>query len=460
MSESKLSRRIFLMGSAAATMAGCATTSSIPSLKRLGYKSPNEKLNMAAIGAGGKGTSDIGQCGDLGENVIALADPDAKTANTSIQRFTGATVYQDFRQMLDKEKNIDACTISTPDHVHAVAAMACMERGINVYVQKPLTRTIWEARKLTLAARKYGVATQMGNQGHSGDGVRDMCELVWSGIAGDITEVHAWTNRPVWPQGIEGVFADGKPGLLPEEDIPDNIDWDAWIGPAKYRPYNSKYAPFNWRGWWDFGGGALADMACHILDPANMALCLGAPTSVECLYEKDNNDQTFPNEARIRFEFPRRGSMPALKLYWYDGNLHPPIPEGVKDFKISDGSSGSIFIGSKGVLATGTYGGGSRLIAGENMKDFQKPQQILPRLPGKEDDYKQKIDWLRACKGGAPAGSNFEYSGPFSEWIVMGNLCLKFPGQKLLWDAPNARFTNNSAANKWVKPDYRKGWTL
>ncbi|MBN2326646.1 MAG: Gfo/Idh/MocA family oxidoreductase [Candidatus Omnitrophica bacterium] len=466
MSENKCSRRIFLMGSAAATMAGCATTrtSTVPSLKRLGYKSPNEKLNMAAIGAGGKGGGDIGQCGDLGENIIALCDPDQRQAAGSIRKFPNARLYADYREMLDKEKTLDACTISTPDHVHAVAAIDCMKRGIHVYCQKPLTRTIWEARRLTEVARETGVSTQMGNQGHSGDGVRDLCEMVWAGIAGNIREVHAWTNRPIWPQGIEGIFPDGKVGLLPEEEIPEHVDWEAWLGPMPYRPYNSAYMPFKWRGWWDFGGGALADMACHILDPANWALCLTNPDTVECLREEGNNEQTFPTKSIIRFTFPRRGSMPPLTLYWYDGDLHPPIPEGVDPAKLErrmrDGSSGSIFIGDKGVLYTGTYGGGSELVAGEHMKDFEKPQEILPRLPGGDDDVRQKIDWIRACKGGAKAGSNFEYSGPLTEWVVMGNLCLKFPQQKLFWDAEKLKFTNCPEANQWVKPHFRKGWTL
>lgn len=468
MSENKLSRRIFLMGSAAAaTMAGCTTTkskSTVPSLKRLGFKSPNEKLNMAAIGAGGKGQSDIGQCGELGENIIALCDPDTKNANASIQKFPKAKLYSDFREMLEKEPTLDACTVSTPDHVHAVASIACMKRGINVYCQKPLTRTIWEARRMTEVARETGVATQMGNQGHSGDGVREMCEIVWSGVAGDIREVHAWTNRPIWPQGIKDVFPDGKVGPLPAEEIPENLNWEAWLGPAPFRPYNSAYVPFKWRGWWDFGGGALADMACHVLDPVTWACQLGNPITVECLKEEENNEQTFPTKSIIRFEFPRRGSMGPLTLFWYDGNLHPPIPDGVDPKKLEgrmdDGSSGSIFVGTKGVLYTGTYGEGTELISGGNLADYKKPQEIIPRMPKGDDDKRQKMDWIRACKGGPKAGSNFEYSGPMTEWVVMGNLCLKFPGQKLQWDAEQLSYTNCPEANKWIKPVYRKGWSI
>jgi predicted dehydrogenase len=405
---------------------------------------------MAAIGAGGKGGGDIEQCADLGENVIALCDPDWNRAAGLFNKMPDAKQYKDFRQMLDEMGDqIDACTISTPDHTHAVAAMACMERGIHVYVQKPLTKTIKEARVLTEAARKYGVMTQMGNQGHSGDGVRDLCEMIWSGMIGDVREVHAWTNRPIWPQGI----ADP----LPPEDIPETMDWDSWIGPAPMRPYNSQYAPFNWRGWWDWGCGALGDMACHVLDPVNWALNLGYPSSVECLMEEGNSEQTFPNKSIIKFEFPARGAFPQVSVTWYDGKLKPEMPEGVaEDYQMDE--SGSIFIGTNGIIATGTYGEGSRIIRGDASGD--KAQKIIPRLPGDGDDIRHKIDWIRACKTGVPAGSNFDYAGPFTEWVVMGNLSLKFPGEKLLWDGEAMRFTNKKEANQFVHYKYRKGWSL
>ena len=452
MSKSKISRRIFLAGSTAA-MAGCATQGRMKSLKRLGYRSPNEKLNVAAIGAGGKGESDIGNC--EGENVIALCDPDRIKARNSIDKFDDAKLYSDFRVMLDKEgKNIDACTVSTPDHVHYAAAMSCIQRGIHVYVQKPMTHTVEQARKLAEAARKYGVATQMGNQGHSGEGVRRLCEMIWAGDIGDVREVHAWTNRPIWPQGTKQLWPNGNVGLLPEQSAPDTLNWDLWIGPSAYRPYNSAYAPFKWRGWWDFGCGALGDMACHILDGPNFALQLTAPVSVECVRQDEGNDQTFPTKSIIRYEFPKRGTMPPVTLYWYDGGIRPPVPQGVsKSAKLGDGDNGSLFIGDKGIATTGCYAGETRLLPDERMKEYKFPDKVLTRSPG------HAADWLRACKGGSPACSNFDYAGPFTEWVVLGNACLKFD-QKLLWDAKQLRFTNCSEANELISRPVRKGWEV
>ncbi len=461
MSENKVSRRIFIMGSAAAAMAGCAS----PSLKRAGYQSPNEKINIGAIGAGGKGGSDIQSCKQ--ENVIALCDADWRQAARTFDSFPDAKQYFDFRDMLDKETSLDAVTVSTPDHFHAVASMAAMKRGLHVYCQKPMTHTIYEARAMTEAAKKYKVATQMGNQGHSGEGVRKLCEMIWNGDIGDVREVHAWTNRPVWPQGIS------EP--LESEAVPEGINWDLWLGPAPWRPFNSKYAPFNWRGWWDFGCGALGDMACHILDPINWALKLGYPVSVECIDQEGNNEQTFPNKTHIKFEFPRRKGMPPVDIHWYDGRWFPPRPEGVDPKEILGDTarnpesrakynyysdSGSYFVGDKGVITTGTYGGGSRVVSTNMKNDYKKPEKSIPRIEGRGgDDERHKLDWIRAIKNGGQAGSNFGYAGPFTEWIVMGNLCLRFSG-KLKWDGKNMRFTNRPEANQFVHKEYRKRWEL
>ncbi len=456
--SNKVSRRFFLMSSAATVAAvGCSTApkpgpspvtySSVPSLTRLGYKSPNEKLNLAAIGAGGKGGSDIGEPGKT-ENVVALCDADWRRAASSFRSFPDANRYKDYRIMLDKEKNLDAVTVSTPDHFHAVAAMECIKRGLGVYVQKPLTWSIYEARALMQAANEYGVATQMGNQGHSGDGIRECCELVWAGAVGQITEVHAWTNRPIWPQGI--------PNMLEKEEIPEELDWDLWLGPAPYRPYNSEYAPFKWRGWYDFGCGALGDMACHILDAPNWALQLGYPDSVECIKIEGKNDQTYPEKSIIKFTFPARGTFAPVTLYWYDGGWKPPHPEGVsEDVKLGDGDNGSYFIGDKGVLTTGTYGGGTRLLPDELDEEWQgKAPKLLPRSPG------HHRDWVRACKGQGPeACSNFDYAAPFTEWILAGSIATRFEG-KLLYDGEKMRFTNNNEANQYISRDYRKGWEL
>lgn len=443
MNDTMVSRRFFLMSSTAA-LAASAALGRPASLSRLGYKSPNEKLNIAAIGAGGKGASDIDGC--KSENIVALCDPDWNNAAKTFAKYPNARQYKDFRVMFDKEKSIDAVTVSTPDHTHAVAAMWAIERGIHVYVQKPLTHSIHESRKLTEAARKYKVATQMGNQGHSNEGARQLCEMIWAGEIGAVREVHAWTNRPLWPQGI--------PEPLPGEPVPETLDWDVWLGPARERPFNAGYAPFKWRGWYDFGCGALGDMACHILDPANWALQLGHPASVECLKQEGRTAHSFPNKSIIRFEFPARGTMPPVTITWYDGGEMPPRPKGIgDDVKLGDGNNGSLFIGEKGIITTGTYGEKTRLLPDELMKEYKFPDPFLTRSPG---HYR---DWIRACKGGSPACSNFDYAGPFNEWVLLGAIAQRFDG-KLLWDGEKMKITNRSEANELVKDPYRKGWKL
>jgi len=384
--------------------------------------------------------------------------------------------------MLDKEdRNIDAVIVATPDHMHGIASMAAMERGKGVYCQKPLTRTIWEARALVNAAAKYRVATQMGNQGYSNEGTRQCAEMIWSGEIGAVKEVHAWTNRPLWPQGVS------EPPK--EEKVPDTLDWDLWLGVAASRPYAPAYLPFNWRGWYDFGCGALGDMACHILGAPNMALQLGAPTSVECIKKEGTSNLTFPKRSVTRFEFPARGTMPAVTVIWYDGCQEAPFrPEGLDaeeilgdlprqpqrnaaappkpsatdangrlDANVSRmagrGSNGSLFIGEKGLITTGTYGEGTRLLPAAKMKDHEMPPQFLTRSPG---HYR---DWIRACKGGERACSDFSIAGPFTEWILLGAIAMRFEG-KLEWDSAKMRVTNNAAANEFIKPKLRKGWTI
>jgi len=515
----RLSRRHFFFGSLMAGAVPAAGFGSVPSLKSMGYKSPNEKLNIASIGAGGKAASDITGCET--ENIVALCDPDAKRAERMFKKYEKLPKYTDFRKMLDKEeKNIDAVIVAIPDFMHATAATWCMERGKHVFCQKPLTRTIWEARSLAQAAAKYKVATQMGNQGYSNDGTRRCAEMIWSGEIGNVTEVHAWTNRPVWPQGLTE-----QPK---EAAVPDTLEWDTWLGIANMRPYSPAYLPFAWRGFLDFGCGSLGDMACHILGAPNMALMLGAPTSVECLKQEGKSSFMFPKKSVIRFEFPARGSMPAVKLTWYDGCLeapfrpeglaknqvlgdlprrrpaggdrprqagpppgfvagapsrepdwskewargieaeHPPEPPATPttgaapqdenarlaqnvDRLISQGSNGSLFIGDKGMITTGTYGEGTRLLPVERMQDYKYPAEMLTRSPG------HYHDWIRAAKGGDPACSNFSVAGPFTEWIVLGVLALRFEG-KLEWDSAKMRITNNPEANRFIKPTFRKGW--
>jgi len=486
MANDQFSRRHFFYGALLAGAVPTAGFGSVASLKSLGYKSPNEKLNIASIGSGGKATSDIAGCS--AENIVALCDVDDKSAEKTFQKYDKAPKYKDYRRMLDKEeKNIDAVIVTIPDFMHATAAVACMERGKGVYCQKPLTRTIWEARLLAQAAAKYKVATQMGNQGYSNEGTRQCAEMIWSGEIGNVTEVHAWTNRPIWPQGLEKLPAEGP--------VPETFDWDLWLGIQSMRPYSPEYAPFKWRGYYDFGCGALGDMACHILGAANMALMLGAPTSVECIMQEGKSAFTFPKKSIIRFDFPARGSMPAVKVFWHDGmtkqpdlhtslasserlgdlprgalgslpgdnrggipprpvdpNAPPPGPPTEEDW-ISAGRNGSLFVGDKGFITTGTYGTGTRLLPAERMADYKFPPQLLTRSPG------HYHDWIRACKGGEQACSNFSIAGPFTEWILLGTLALRYEG-KLEWDSAKMRVTNVAEANQHIRPKVRKGWQL
>ena len=478
----RFSRRHFFFGALAAGAIPAGGFGRVPSLRTLGYKSPNEKLNIAAIGAGGRAASDIAGCAS--ENIVALADPDAKRAEATFKKYESAAKYTDFRRMLDRERNnIDAVIVAIPDHMHATAALWAMERGKHVYVEKPLTRTVSEARLLTEAAAKYKVATQMGNQGYSNEGTRIAAEVLWSGEIGNVTEVHAWTNRPVWPQGIDQLPA--------EEKVPETLDWESWIGIAKMRPYSPAYMPFNWRGWFDFGCGALGDMACHILGAPNMALQLTAPTSIEVLRQEGKNPYTFPKLSVTRFDFPARGSMPPVKIFWYDGQTGAAYkPQGVTEDEpiiggpgsfggpppeartaaatpetpaaarparagrgVSPQANGAVFVGDKGVLTTDTYANNTRLLPLARMKDAKAPAQLLTRSPG------HHRDWIRACKGGDPACSNFSVAGPFTEWILLGVIALHFDG-KLEWDSAKMKFTNNPEANRFVKPEVRKGWSL
>jgi hypothetical protein len=509
MAYDKISRRrFFFYGSLLACPVPLRGYGSVPSLPALGYKSPNEKLNVASIGAGGKASSDISGCART-ENIVALCDVDAERAAQTFDRFPDVPRYNDYRKMLDKEaKNIDAVIVAIPDHMHACAAIACMELGKHVYVQKPMARTVWECRALTQAAQYYKVATQMGNQGYAQDGTRLCAEFVWSGLIGDVKEVHAFTNRPIWPQGPDAKLTEGP--------VPETLNWDAWLGISSDRPYMKEYLPFNWRGFYDFGCGALGDMACHVLGAPNMALRLTAPTSVECIKIEGQNEITFPTKSTIKFEFPARGAMPALALYWEDGekngspyrpaDVPPEEPLGELSERNIPGplyaalnaaaaaragaarpaaqsgtgaagaaggrggaraggarptnqpprppSSGSVFIGDKGVLTAGEYGGGPRLVPMSKMEEVYMPPQMLDRTPGTYND------WLAACKGGEPACSNFDIAGPFTEWIALGVVACRIPNTKLIWDPVKMRITNNAAANEFLKPKIRKGWKI
>ncbi len=442
-----------------------------------GFIAPSDKLNIAGIGAGGKGTSDLSEFAKSPKvNIVALCDVDDRQAKKSRENFPKATYYRDFREMLEKEKsNIDACSISTPDHTHAVATMAAMQLGKHVYTQKPLTHNIYEARMLTEAAKKYKVVTQMGNQGGSGDGVRKAKEIYNAGMIGIVTEAHAWTNRPVWPQGI--------PTPSGKHDIPAELDWDLWLGPAQPIDFNPAYLPFNWRGWWAFGTGALGDMACHIMDPVFRILPIDYPNSAECsvatiwkeMWNDTQNIDACPPASIIHLNFPRKDGKGNIKVSWYDGGLLPNRPDELlpgEPFGNWDG--GVLFIGTKGKLLLDCYGENPRLLPAKLMKEKTMPKETIKRVP--EGHY---LQWVNACiagYGNAQTSSPFEYAGPFTESILMGNLAIrswlmknpklkgwddKYLGRKkLLWDAKNMKITNFDEANQFVRREYREGWSL
>ncbi|MCF7955429.1 MAG: Gfo/Idh/MocA family oxidoreductase [Phycisphaerae bacterium] len=446
----KLTRRNFMSSAAAAGAAFTIVPSHV--LGGTKYIAPSEKLNIAAIGSGGKGFDNINACSK--ENIVALCDVDYARAARTFEKYPNAKRFKDFRVMLDEmDKDIDAVIVATPDHTHAVAAMKSMKMGKHVYCQKPLTHTVYEARKLTETAREMGVATQMGNQGHSGSGCRRITEWIADGAIGDVREVHCWTNRPVWPQGIL------RPTDTPP--IPKDLDWDLWLGPAPVRPYNPAYLPFNWRAWYDFGCGALGDMACHIMDAAYMALDLKYPTSVQAsrgeqvqeMWKRVENNETYPNASVVHYSFPARGEMPPVKVHWYDGGILPEIPEELGSRGLGD--SGTIFVGDKGKIVSYTYGNDPMLLPSSLHKSYKQPEPTIKRIKGSHEQ-----NWIDACKGGDPACSNFDYSGPFTEMVVMGNFAIRMPGKLLMWDGPNMKVTNNEAANALVHKEYRKGWTL
>ena len=425
-----------------------------------GPDAPSNKLNIAGIGVGGMGAQNLKNC--AAENIVALCDVDTGYAAKTFQTYPKAKVYGDYRVMLEKQKDLDAVIVATPDHWHALIALAAIRAGKHVYVQKPMTHSLQEARVLTEAARAQKVATQMGNQGHSGDGTRLICEWIQSGAIGVVREIHAWTNRPVWPQGVEVERPKDTP------PVPEGLNWDMWLGPAPYRPYHPAYVPGTWRAWWDFGTGSLGDLGCHILDAPFWALNLKYPSSVEgCistywqgLWKKtDPRNENYPRSTIVRYRFPARGDLPPLKLTWWDGGMMPPRPEGLEpDEELGDSDGGVIFLGDKGVLICGCYGLSPRVFPEERRRDLPKTPQTLARIPGGIEGHEK--NWVRSCKGGAPASSNFDYSGPLTEMVLMGNLAVRFPNRQLLWDGPNLQVTNDKDANAYVRRKYREGWTL
>ena len=407
----------------------------------------NNRLNIAAIGAGGKGSVDITYC--AAENIVALCDVDQHNAAETFKAFPQARQFKDFRILLEKEaKNIDAVTISTPDHTHFHAAVHALRLGKHVYCQKPLTHTIWEARTLTKLARDKKVVTQMGNQGHSQTDSRRLVELIRAGVLGEVKEVHIWTDRPIWPQGIE------RPKAMA---VPETLDWDLWLGPAPYRPFHDGCVPFKWRAFWDFGTGALGDMGCHNMDLAFFSLDLRDPSSVEA-QSSGVNTETAPAWSIIHYQFPKRGKRGPVKLVWYDGGKKP---DAALAKQTSLPGNGYIFVGTKDTLFVPNYWGKGGFTSGAKMEDFSKISQSLPIFPGadKDNDAAQHLEWIAACKGVGKALASFDYAGPMTEAVLLGNVALR-AGKLIEWDARKLKITNAPEANQYVRTEYRKGWEI
>ncbi|MCF7816300.1 MAG: Gfo/Idh/MocA family oxidoreductase [Kiritimatiellales bacterium] len=413
---------------------------------------PSERLNLGFVGAGGKGSQNIRGCS--AHNISALCDVDAVRAADIFNKHPTAKRFDDWRVFLDKEaKNLDAVVVSTPDHNHAIVTMAAMQLGLPVYCEKPLTRTISEARALAEYARKNKIVTQMGNQGHATEGARMTNEWIQSGLLGEIREVHCWTNRPIWPQGIVRPAA---------EPVPSTMNWDVWLGPAPQAPYNHEIAPFNWRGFWDYGAGALGDMGAHIMDHPVWALGLGAPLGVEAEFERANPasaKDSFPVSTIITYQFAARGKLPPVTLKWYDGKNLPPRPEALEAERTIPGS-GVIYYGSKHCMMHSSHGGTPRIFPEVEMQEVAKggllPPKTITRSPGHYEE------WLQAVKDKDYEGtkSKFDYSGPLTETILLGCVATRVgSGIKLAWDSASMK-TNNDLANRYVHHDYRKGWSL
>jgi predicted dehydrogenase len=464
---SPITRRRFLAATATAT-----AFSILPGVR--GQNSPNNKLNIAGIGVGGQGGGDLRAILEQspGENIVALCDVNESHAAHTFKKYPNAKVFKDYRKMLDEMKEIDAIVVGTPDHHHAFASMEGIKRGKHVYCEKPLTHSVWEARQVAEAARKAKIATQMGNQGAGSEDTRRLCELIWAGAIGKVREAHIWTDRAsrglfaeYWPQGVD------RPKETPP--VPQGLDWDLWLGPAPERPYNPAYLPFKWRGWWDFGTGALGDIGCHAMDPVFRALKLGAPESVEAVSTRVNKE-TFPLGSIVTYHFPARSAeiqkhnphvaglsgkgagaveMPPLKLVWYDGGLRPSRIEGVPD-GIEMGDNGRLLVGDAGVML------GSYIYPESRRHDFYKTPQSIPRVKG------HAADWVEACKTGKKSGANFDWAGPLAEAVLLGNVPLRVELRKeltlhrLQWDSANLRFTNMAEANQFIRREYRAGWTL
>lgn len=410
----------------------------------LGHTAPSDKLNIAGIGIGGKGSVNLRNM--VEQNIVALCDCDFEYAKRVFDTYPKAKKYKDYRVMLEKRKDIDAVVIATPDHTHALQAAAVMELGKHVYLQKPLTHSVWESRYLTQLARRTGVVTQMGNEGHSSDTVYEVAEIVQSGCLGVINEVHVWTNRPIWRQGM--------PRPVKTVAVPKTLDWDLFIGPAKMRDYSPEYHPWIWRGWWDFGTGALGDMGCHLLDVPNFSLQLGHPVAFQASSSLVNTESA-PVAAKVSYLFPARKNLPycalpELELTWYDGGLMPSRPYDLPDDAPMDPGGGFLFAGSEATLIAQSYGAGWKVY--KNGTEIKPQTKVdLGRIPDSpQGGGRHEMHFVNCCKDGGKPASNFDYAGPFNEMVVMGNLAVRLQSLKktLQWDSENMKVTNIGADEK------------
>jgi len=445
----RLGRREFIRTSATA-FAGITI---LPGhvISGFGHIPPSDKLNIAGIGIGGMGRVNLANVAKT-ENIVALCDVDWREPVTQVFKlYPKAKRYKDYRVMLDKQKEIDAVIVATPDHTHAVISMEAMKRNKHVFTQKPLTHTVYEARALAKAAKEYKVATQMGNQGQASDSPRRLREMIWDGVIGHVREVHVWTDRPnnglfktYWPQGVE------RPVDTPP--VPAELDWDLFLGPAPARPYYPAYHPFTWRGWWDFGTGALGDIGCHSLDPIFRALKLKYPTSIQAVSTLVN-EETYPLASIVRYEFPARGEMPPVTLTWYDGGMRPMlIPEMEPGMKMDVG--GTLYVGDKGKILN------DKILPSSLRDSYTPPDPFILSSPGHEQE------WINACKGGPAAGSDFEWAGPLTETVLLGNIALRkelretLSGTTLKFDPEKFSFPDLPEADKFLHTTYREGWSL
>jgi predicted dehydrogenase len=485
----RISRRSFIAGAATASAGFTILPSHV--IAGLGYKAPGDKLNIAGIGIGGRGYINLRNVET--ENIVALCDVDSDYAGNSFKRWPMAKQYKDYRVMLEEQKDIDAVVIATPDHSHALPAVLAMREGKHVFLQTPLSHSVYESRVLAETAKRYGVATQMGNQGNSDEGIRRICEWIWAGAIGEITHVDAWTNRPVWPQ------------FLQEPDrgrrVPRDLDWELFVGPASWLDYNPVYHPWTWRAWWNFGTGATGDMGTHNLDAVFKALMLGYPVSVEASSSQFNAFSP-PNSAIVRYEFPRRDNlpkvgMPGVTVHWYEGGWMPPRPSELEEGDLmGDENGGCLFYGTNGKIMCGSFSQNPTLLPKSEMEHFKEPSKSIRRIFNPlEGGHEQ--DWVRACKEPQETrlkpSSDFAYAGPLTEMVLLGNLAIRLQSlnRKLEWDGVNMRFTNIGsndnlrilsksnfkvaygnprtnneyitmpalpAVDEWIRHTYRNGW--